>query len=58
VCHDEVVVESSSERALDAKIWLEKTMIEGMEVVLNGTSETDVPIEVEARMSRSWGEGS
>jgi DNA polymerase I len=56
VCHDEVVVECSSERALDAKVWLEKTMVDGMETVLNGTSKTDVPIEVEARIARSWGE--
>jgi DNA polymerase-1 len=56
VCHNEGVVECSSERALDAKVWLEKTMVDGMETVLNGTSKTDVPIEVEARIARSWGE--
>jgi hypothetical protein len=33
-------------------------MIEGMGVVLNGTDEVDVPVEVEARIARSWGEVS
>jgi hypothetical protein len=36
---------------------LEKAMFEGMDVVLNGTDEVDVPVEVEARIARSWGEG-
>jgi DNA polymerase I len=58
VCHDEVVVECEAEQAAEAKVWLEKGMIEGMEAVLNGTDEVDVPLEVEARMARSWGEGS
>src|SRR5215217_8654317 len=31
VCHDEVVVECEAERAADAKAWLEKAMIEGMD---------------------------
>jgi hypothetical protein len=57
VCHDETVVECDAERAAYAKAWLEKLMIEGMEAVLNGTDEIDVPIEVEARIARSWGEG-
>jgi DNA polymerase I-like protein with 3'-5' exonuclease and polymerase domains len=57
VCHDEVVVESDAERAADAKAWLEKEMIEGMNIVLNGKEEIDVPVEVEARIARSWGEG-
>jgi hypothetical protein len=33
----------------DAKIGLEKTMIEGMAAVINGRDEVDVPVEVEAR---------
>jgi DNA polymerase I-like protein with 3'-5' exonuclease and polymerase domains len=58
VCHDEVVVECGAERAADAKAWLEGAMIEGMEAVLSGTEEVSVPVEVEARIARSWGEGS
>jgi DNA polymerase I-like protein with 3'-5' exonuclease and polymerase domains len=58
VCHDEVVVESSSEGALDAQAQLERAMVEEMEAVLNGTDEVDVPVEVEAWIARSWGEGS
>jgi hypothetical protein len=45
------------ERATEAKAWLEKAMIEGMETVLNSTDEGDVTMEVEARIGRSWGEG-
>jgi len=57
VCHDEVVVECDAQQAADAKAWLEKAMIEGMEAVLNGTDEVHVPVEVEARIARSWEEG-
>jgi hypothetical protein len=32
-------------------------MIEGMEIVLNGANEVDVPVEVEARIARGWREG-
>jgi hypothetical protein len=32
-------------------------MIEGMNAVMNGMDEVDVPVEVEARRARSWGEG-
>ncbi len=53
VCHDEVVVECGVEQVADARAWLEKVMIEGMNVVLNGTKEVDVPVEVEARVARS-----
>jgi DNA polymerase-1 len=56
VCHNEIVVECDAERAADAKAWLEKAMIEGMDAVMNGTDEVDVPVEVEARIARSWGE--
>ena len=58
VCHDEVVVECDAEQAAEAKAWLEKAMIEGMDVVLNGTDEVDVPVEVEGRIARTWGERS
>jgi DNA polymerase-1 len=58
VCHDEEVVECDAEHATDVETWLERAMVEGMDVVLNGTEEVDVPIEVEARIVKSWGEGS
>jgi len=57
VCHDEVVVECDAEQAADVKGWLERAMIAGMDAVMNGTDEVDVPVEVEARIARSWGEG-
>jgi DNA polymerase-1 len=56
VCHDEIVVECDAEKAANAKAWLEGVMIESMDVVLNGTDVVDVPVEVEARIVRSWGE--
>jgi DNA polymerase I-like protein with 3'-5' exonuclease and polymerase domains len=57
VCHDEIVVECDAELTTDAKAWLGRAIIEGMEAVLNPTDEVDVPVEVEARIARSWGEG-
>jgi DNA polymerase-1 len=57
VCHDEVVVECGAKQVTDAKAWLEGAMIEGMDTVLNSTDEVHVPVEVEARIARSWGEG-
>jgi DNA polymerase I len=56
VCHDEIVVECEAEQAAETKAWLKGAMIEGMEAVLNRADEVDV--EVEARIARSWGEGS
>jgi len=58
VCHDEIVVECDAERAADAEAWLEKAMIEGMDIVMNRTDEVHVLVEVEARIARGWGEGS
>jgi DNA polymerase I-like protein with 3'-5' exonuclease and polymerase domains len=58
VCHDEAVVECDADKAEEAKEWLEKAMIEGMEADLHGTDEAGVPVEVEARIARSWEEGS
>jgi hypothetical protein len=55
VCHDEVVVECDIEQAANVKAWLEMAMIEGMDTVLNSTDEVHVPVEVEARIARSWG---
>jgi hypothetical protein len=57
VCHDEVVVDCDAERATDAKAWLEKAMIEGMDTVLNRPDEEPLLIEVESRIARSWGGG-
>jgi hypothetical protein len=50
-----VVVECAAEQAEDAKAWLEKAMIDGMDAVLNCTNEVDVSVEIEARTGRSWG---
>ncbi len=58
MCHDEVLVECEAEQVVKAKVWLERAMIEGMNAVLNGMDEMDVPVEVEARIARSWGERS
>jgi DNA polymerase I-like protein with 3'-5' exonuclease and polymerase domains len=58
VCHDEVVVECEPEQVAGAKAWLEKAMVEGMDAVVNSTDEVDIPVEVEARIARSWGERS
>jgi DNA polymerase I len=58
VCHDEVVVECEAEWAADAKSWLERWMIEGMDTVLNSTRVAHVPVEVEIRITRTWGKGS
>ena len=57
-CHDEVVVECDENRCEETNRWLEKALVEGMDTVLNGTEDVDVPVEVEVRIARSWGEGS
>ena len=57
VCHDEIVVECDAEQAGEAKAWLEKAMIEGMNAILNNMGKVCVPVEVEARIANSWGEG-
>jgi DNA polymerase family A len=56
VCHDEIVVECDEDRGEETKRWLEQAMIEGMDAVINGTDEVDAPVEVGARIARSWGE--
>jgi DNA polymerase-1 len=58
VCHDEVVVECDANKAANAKTWLQKVMIEGMDTALTGTDEVGIPVEVEARIARSWGDRS
>jgi DNA polymerase-1 len=55
-CHDEVVVECDEDRGEETKRWLEKAMIEEMDAVMNSAGEADTPVEVEARIARSWGE--
>jgi DNA polymerase I len=56
VCHDEVVVECDVEQAADAKAWLGRAMTEGMDAVISNTGKILVPVEVEARIDRGWGE--
>ena len=57
MCHAEIVVECDAEQAAEAKAWLKKAMIEGTGAVLNGADAVPVPVEVEARIGRSWGDG-
>jgi DNA polymerase I-like protein with 3'-5' exonuclease and polymerase domains len=54
VCHDEIVVECDVEQADAAKAWLEKAMTEGMDTILNGLSEVQMPIAAESRINNSW----
>jgi DNA polymerase I len=56
VCHDEIVLECDAERAAEAKACLEGAMIEGIDAVMNSAGKARVPIEIEARILRSWGE--
>jgi DNA polymerase I-like protein with 3'-5' exonuclease and polymerase domains len=44
------------EQAGEVKTWLERAMVEGMDAVMNGADEIYVPVEVEVRMGRNWGE--
>ncbi len=57
VCHDEVDVECDEDRDEETKRWLEKAIITGMESAMNGADEIDMPVEVDARIASSWGEG-
>ena len=57
ICHDEIVVECDAERAANVKDWLMKATIEGMDAVVNSAGKARVPVEVEARIARSWGDG-
>jgi DNA polymerase I-like protein with 3'-5' exonuclease and polymerase domains len=56
VSHDASIFECAIQQATDAKAWLEKAKIEGLGSIMNGTDEVHVPVEVEARIARSWGE--
>ena len=51
VCHDQIAIECDAEQAGEAKAWLEKAMIEGMDSVLNATSQLRLPVEVESRVT-------
>jgi len=51
-----VVIECAAEQAADARAWLEKAMIEGMDKVLNDADEVHVPVRVAARKASSWGQ--
>ena len=55
--HDEIVVECEETEATEVEAWLKRAMVEGMEAVLNapGLGRPGVPVEVEARRSRTWG---
>ena len=53
-----MVVECKAEQSADVIAWLEEAMTEGMDAVLNSKEEVVVPAEIEARIARSWGEGS
>jgi DNA polymerase-1 len=54
-CHDELVIECDVEQAVQAKdYWLEKAMIEGMDIIINGTYTSSVPLEAESRIAKSW----
>jgi DNA polymerase-1 len=59
--HDEVVVECAEEQAEEAKAWLVKALVDGMEKVLNSGFDTDhperVPVKVEVEVVENWGEG-
>ncbi len=55
VCHDEIVVECDAEQPEDTRRWLERAMIEGMDDILNGMGEGQMPVAVESRIINSWG---
>jgi hypothetical protein len=55
VCHDEVVVECDADKAEEAKEWLVQAMKDGMDAVVN-VMEPHIPIEVEASVSKTWGD--
>ena len=56
--HDEIVVECDEGDAKKVEAWLEKAMVDGMDGVLNApdVERLRVPVEVEVRSGRSWGE--
>ena len=57
--HDEIVIECNEED-VDAAAWLEQAMIDGLaEALALGSYEgIHVPVEVEIKSDKTWGEGS
>ncbi len=57
--HDEVVVECGRERSAEAEAWLKRTMVDGMETVVNGPEVEGprVPIDVEIQSGKAWLDG-
>jgi DNA polymerase-1 len=59
--HDEVVVECPEEQDEEAKAWLVKALVDGMEKVLNSGLDINHPervlVKVEVEVVDSWGAG-
>jgi DNA polymerase I len=51
--HDEIVYECDEDEAPEVLVWVEETMTEAMDQVVNAEGPA-VPIEVEGAVSRSW----
>jgi len=58
VCHDEVVGERDEDRDEETRRWLEKATMEVIDTVVSYVGEEQVPVEVKARIVRSWGESN
>jgi DNA polymerase-1 len=56
--HDSIVVECDERDVEKVAAWLEKAMVDGMDEVLNGPEieGSRVPIEVEVKVGKTWGE--
>lgn len=56
VVHDEIVIECDEDRAGDAARWLEKSMVDGMEDLLNAPDleGPHVPVEVDTEVGKTW----
>jgi DNA polymerase I-like protein with 3'-5' exonuclease and polymerase domains len=55
--HDEIVVECDEKNVEKAEAWLKKTMIDGMDEIVNGLKADGplVPMAVEVESGKSWG---
>ncbi len=55
--HDEIVVECREDRAKEVQAWLQGSMRDGMDEVLNNPEAEgpSVPVEVEIESRRTWG---
>ena len=47
--HDEIVIEVDEDKAEEAKVWLERCMIEGMQQFLK-----EVPVKVDVEITPTW----